>query len=128
MPAVSNVLIVGGGISGMALALELKRAGIRADIVEINPQWSVLGVGIALGGPALRALSMIGVLDQCVERGFGYSHFKACNADGQVTGTVRLHAFQRPRLPRQPSASCVRPCIRSCKTPWQRRMCQFVWG
>ena len=93
MPAVSNVLIVGGGIAGMALAIGLKRASIRAEIVEINPQWNVLGVGIALGGPALRALGMIGLLDQCVARGFGYSYFKACNVAGQVTGTVEL-----PRL------------------------------
>jgi 2-polyprenyl-6-methoxyphenol hydroxylase-like FAD-dependent oxidoreductase len=93
MPALSNVLIVGGGIAGMALAIALKRAGISAEIVEISPQWTVLGVGIALQGPALRALRMIGVLDQCVGLGFGYSHFKACNADGEVTGTVEL-----PRL------------------------------
>jgi 2-polyprenyl-6-methoxyphenol hydroxylase-like FAD-dependent oxidoreductase len=93
MPALSNVLIVGGGIAGMALAVGLKRAGIGAEIVEVSPQWTVLGVGIALQGPALRALRMIGVLDQCVGLGFGYSHFKACNSDGKVTGTVEL-----PRL------------------------------
>jgi len=33
------------------------------------------------------------VLDQCISRGFGYSHFKACDAVGNVTGTVDL-----PRL------------------------------
>jgi naringenin degradation protein FdeE len=93
MPAVSNVLIVGGGIAGMTLAVGLRQAGIRLEIVEINPQWTVLGVGISLQGPALRALRTIGVLDQCVARGFGYSYFKACNADGHVTGTVEL-----PRL------------------------------
>ena len=88
-----DVLIVGGGIAGMALAVALKQSGIHSEIVEINPQWSVLGVGIALQGPALRALRMLGLLDQCVELGFGYSCFKACNAEGQVTGTVEL-----PRL------------------------------
>ncbi len=99
MPAVSNVLIVGGGIAGMALAIGLKRASIRAEIVEINPQWNVLGVGIALGGPALRALGMIGLLDQCVARGFGYSYFKACNVAGQVTGTVELPRLNGPDYP-----------------------------
>jgi 2-polyprenyl-6-methoxyphenol hydroxylase-like FAD-dependent oxidoreductase len=93
MPAVSNVLIVGGGIAGMTLAIGLQRAGIRSEIVEINPQWNVLGVGIALQGAALRALRAVGVLDQCVELGFSYSYYKACNADGRVTGTVEL-----PRL------------------------------
>lgn len=99
MPAVSNVLIVGGGIAGMTLALGLRRAGIAAEIVEINPQWSVLGVGIALGGPALRAFRMVGVLDRCVARGFGYSYFKACNAEGKVTGTVELPRLNGPDYP-----------------------------
>jgi 2-polyprenyl-6-methoxyphenol hydroxylase-like FAD-dependent oxidoreductase len=93
MPVVGNVLIVGGGIAGMTLAMALERSGIRSEIVEVNPEWTVLGVGISLQGPALRALRMVGVLDQCVENGFGYSHFRACNARGQVIGTVEL-----PRL------------------------------
>ena len=50
-------------------------------------------------GPALRALGMIGVLDQCVEKGFGYSYFKACNAHGQVTGTVELPRLNGPDYP-----------------------------
>ena len=56
MPAVGKVLIVGGGIAGMTLAISLKRVGIDAEIVELNPQWTVLGVGISLQAPALRAL------------------------------------------------------------------------
>jgi 2-polyprenyl-6-methoxyphenol hydroxylase-like FAD-dependent oxidoreductase len=99
MLAASSVLIVGGGIAGMTLALGLKGANIRSEIVEVNPQWSVLGVGIALGGPALRALRMVGVLDQCVGRGFGYSYFKACNAEGKVTGTVELPRLNGPDYP-----------------------------
>jgi 2-polyprenyl-6-methoxyphenol hydroxylase-like FAD-dependent oxidoreductase len=93
VPAVSSVLIVGGGIAGMTLAIGLQRAGIRSEIVEINSERNVLGVGIALQGSALRALRAVGVLEQCVELGFGYSYYKACNADGHVTGTVEL-----PRL------------------------------
>jgi 2-polyprenyl-6-methoxyphenol hydroxylase-like FAD-dependent oxidoreductase len=71
----------------------MRRVGMPCEIVEIDPEWTVLGVGITLQGPALRALRMIGLLDECVENGFGYSQFKACNADGQVTGVVEL-----PRL------------------------------
>jgi 2-polyprenyl-6-methoxyphenol hydroxylase-like FAD-dependent oxidoreductase len=36
-PALSSVLVVGGGIAGMTLAIELGRAGVRSEIVEINP-------------------------------------------------------------------------------------------
>jgi 2-polyprenyl-6-methoxyphenol hydroxylase-like FAD-dependent oxidoreductase len=89
MAGPNKILIVGGGIAGIALALALKRAGLHSEIIEINPQWTVAGLGIGLGGPALRALKMIDVLDQCVERGFGYSFFIAADADGNVKGTVQ---------------------------------------
>ena len=59
MAPVERVLVVGAGISGMVLATALKRAGKRADVVEIHPQWDVLGVGISIQGPALRALRSI---------------------------------------------------------------------
>src|SRR5262245_23728386 len=93
MPTAQNVLVVGGGIAGMTAAVALRRRGIASEIVEINPQWTVAGLGIALGGPALRALRMVGVIDQCVAKGFGYSHFCACDANGNVAGTVQM-----PRL------------------------------
>ena len=99
MSVVNNVLVVGGGIAGMTAAIALKRAGISCEIVEINPQWTVIGVGISLQGPALRALAMVGVLDQCIAKGFGYSHFKACDADGRVTGTVQLPRLNGPDYP-----------------------------
>lgn len=99
MPAISSVLIVGAGIAGMALAIGLKRSGIRSEMVEIDPQWAALGVGMALQGPALRALGQIGVLDQCIESGFGYSYFKFCDADGNVTGTVDLPRLNGPNYP-----------------------------
>jgi 2-polyprenyl-6-methoxyphenol hydroxylase-like FAD-dependent oxidoreductase len=99
MPVLGKVLIVGGGISGMTLAIGLKRASIHPEIVEINPRWSVLGMGISLQGPALRALRAVGVLDQCVVRGFGYSYFKACDANGTVTNTLELPCLNGPDYP-----------------------------
>ena len=83
----------------MTLAVGLKRAGIHSEIVEINPQWTVAGLGIGLGGPALRALKAIGVLDQCVEKGFGYSSFNAADADGNIKGTVQLPRLNGPNYP-----------------------------
>jgi len=57
---IRNVLVVGGGIAGLTLAVALRRRGIGADIVELAPRWNVLGVGISLTGPTLRALKSIG--------------------------------------------------------------------
>ena len=80
MQSVRNVLIVGAGMAGMTLGVALKRAGIACEIVEIRPNLTEPGTGISLQGPALRALQSVGVMDRCIERGFGYSHFKTCDA------------------------------------------------
>jgi len=99
MHAVENVLIVGAGMCGMSLGVALKRAGIDCEIVEIRPNLTEPGTGISLQGPALRALQSVGVLDHCIVRGFGYSHFKACDAVGNVTGTVDLPRLLGPNYP-----------------------------
>ena len=39
------------------------------------------------------------MLDRCIARGFGYSHFKACDAAGNVTGTVDLPRLLGPNYP-----------------------------
>lgn len=99
MTAVQNVLIVGAGMAGMALGVALKRGGIACEIAEIRPNLSEPGTGISLQGPALRALQTVGVVDPCIRRGFGYSHFKTCDAAGNVTGTVDLPRLLGPDYP-----------------------------
>jgi len=99
MGAAENVLIVGAGMCGLSLGVALKRAGIDCEIVEIRPRLTEPGTGISLQGPALRALQTIGVLDQVICHGFGYSHFKACDAVGNVTGTVDLPRLLGPTYP-----------------------------
>ena len=68
MANIKKVLVVGGGIAGLTLAVALRRRDIEADVVELAPEWNVLGVGISLTGPTLRALKSIGLIDQCEER------------------------------------------------------------
>ncbi len=97
--AVDNVLIVGAGMSGLTLGVALKRAGIGCEIVEIRPNLTEPGTGISLQGPALRALQSVGMADGCIRRGFGYSFFKACDALGNVTGTVELPRLLGPDYP-----------------------------
>ena len=99
MAAARNILIVGGGISGMTLAIALRRADIRCEVVELTPEWTVPGVGISLQGATLRALGTLGLLQPCIRQGFGYSHFIACDAQGNVTGKVELPKLNGPDCP-----------------------------
>lgn len=100
--AITNVLIVGGGLAGMTLATALTKSGIRAELIELQPQWSVLGVGISVQGPTLRALRSIGLLERCIEAGFGYSQVVDCDQNGQVFGIVDLPRLLGPDYP-----SCI---------------------
>ena len=79
MPAVRNALVVGGGLAGQTLATALTRGGIHAEVIELHPRWNVLGVGISVQGPTLRALKSIGLLDPCLKDGFGYSELTNCD-------------------------------------------------
>ena len=102
MPVVERVLVVGAGISGMVLSTALKQRGGSPDLIEIHPQWDVLGVGLAVQGAALRALRSIGLIDRCVREGFGYSQVVNCDQNGNVEGVVDLPRLNGPQYP-----SCV---------------------
>jgi 2-polyprenyl-6-methoxyphenol hydroxylase-like FAD-dependent oxidoreductase len=97
-----KVLVCGAGLSGMVLATALKRAGVDVDVIEIQPQWDVLGVGISVQGPALRALKTLGLIDRCIAEGFGYSQVVNCDQNGAVQGIVDLPRLNGPQYP-----SCV---------------------
>jgi 2-polyprenyl-6-methoxyphenol hydroxylase-like FAD-dependent oxidoreductase len=81
-----KILIVGGGIGGLSLAIGLGRVGIRADLVEIEPKWAAYGVGIIQPGNAIRAYSALGVADACLLRGFVYRRSLNFDADGRLLG------------------------------------------
>ena len=70
MPAVDNVLVVGGGTAGTAVAILLADAGVNVDLVEIKNDVTALGSGITLQGNALRVLRDLRVLDECAEEGW----------------------------------------------------------
>ena len=69
MTAVNKVLIVGGGFSGIAAAIELRKQGIAVDLIERDPDWRPEGAGISLGAATLRALSRLGVYEAFQQQG-----------------------------------------------------------
>ncbi len=109
MTTIRNVLIVGGGIAGMSLAIRLQRQGIQTEIVERKADWTVLGVGLVLQGPAVRALQAVGILDRCLQEGFGSNELLIGGAQGHV-----FARFPQPKLagPEYPaSIGILRPAL-----------------
>jgi 2-polyprenyl-6-methoxyphenol hydroxylase-like FAD-dependent oxidoreductase len=94
-----RVLIVGGGIAGLTLAVALRRRGIAVDLVEREPRWNILGVGISLTGPTLRALQSIGLLERCVEVAFGFDRIVFADAAGRQFGALNMPRLCGPDVP-----------------------------
>ena len=96
---IKKVLVVGGGIAGLTLAVALRRRNIDADIVELQPKWNVLGVGISLTGPTLRALKSIGLIDQCVAAAFGFDRIVFADSAGNQFSSLNMPRLCGPEYP-----------------------------
>ncbi|WP_417223090.1 FAD-dependent oxidoreductase [Amphritea sp.] len=88
MAAVNKVLVIGGGFSGMAAAIQMSKGGIAVDLVEIDPDWSPLGAGITINGATLRALHTLGVYEQFLAAGFASNGVDILTATGHPIATL----------------------------------------
>jgi len=79
-----NVAIIGGGITGLALALNLKRRDISCRVFEAAPEIKELGVGITLLPHATRELNELGLLEAV--RAISIENVESCffNRFGQL--------------------------------------------
>ena len=99
MSSSRKVLVVGGGIAGLTLAVALRRHAIAVDVVELAPRWDILGVGISLTGPTLRTLASIGLIDRCVKAAFGFDRIVFADAAGREVGALDMPRLAGPDYP-----------------------------
>lgn len=83
-----HILVVGAGVGGLGTAAALLQHGHDVDIVEVKPDFTVYGVGINQPANSLRALSSLGVLEQCLEAGFQFDRSVFYDAHGDVVVVV----------------------------------------
>ncbi|NUR87016.1 MAG: FAD-dependent oxidoreductase [Nonomuraea sp.] len=65
----SEVLVVGGGIGGLAAAFTQARAGHAVRLVERSQEFGEVGAGLQLGPNATRLLAEWGLLDRVIAAG-----------------------------------------------------------
>jgi 2-polyprenyl-6-methoxyphenol hydroxylase-like FAD-dependent oxidoreductase len=99
MAAVGNVLIVGGGTAGSALAVLLARGGVAVEIAEIEPDAGALGSGITLQGNALRVLRDLGVWERLSASGYAFDALGLRAPDGTLIAEIPDARTGGPDLP-----------------------------
>ena len=99
MTTIHKVLVIGGGIGGMAAAISLRKLGLAVDLVELDKDWQVHGAGITISGPTLRAFKELGVVDQVVAQGWCSDTTVLCDAQGVQLGRIPLARLAGPEVP-----------------------------
>jgi 2-polyprenyl-6-methoxyphenol hydroxylase-like FAD-dependent oxidoreductase len=91
-----RILIVGGGIAGMSLAIRMREIGWEVDLVEVDPEWRVYGAGISITAPTYRASRRLGIAEELIARGYAsHQGVRICSPGGQVVAEM-------PALPIEP--------------------------
>lgn len=80
----ANVLVVGAGLAGLALAGFCRQRGLRVDLVERVESWDRAGYGIGLWGNGLRACEELGVGEAVRSAGRPVDRFEVRTPDGDV--------------------------------------------
>lgn len=86
----SNILIVGGGLAGLALATYLRRQGREPLLVEQASDWRGGGYGIGLWSDGLAVLDELGRLDTAREHAADPDGFDIRASDGDLLTRTTL--------------------------------------
>jgi 2-polyprenyl-6-methoxyphenol hydroxylase-like FAD-dependent oxidoreductase len=79
-----HVIIVGGGISGLSLALSLHQIGVAAQVHEQVAELTPLGYGINLQPNAVRELAALGLGERLARAGILTAELALYNRHGQL--------------------------------------------
>lgn len=102
MHEIKNILVIGGGITGLTAAACLGRQGINVDVIEIRSRIEDQGgIGLSIMGNATKALDTIGVAQKCVDAGMPADTYTIRRPDGTIVATPDWPALGKPRWPAQ---------------------------
>ncbi len=65
-----KVIIIGGGIGGLATAIALRQRGIEATVFEAAPEIKAVGAGIVMASNAMQVLQRLGVAEKVKANGY----------------------------------------------------------
>src|SRR5467141_2047727 len=96
MTRAPRIVIIGGGVGGLAAALALERRGAEIMVCEQSPALNDIGAGLNLSPNALMALRALGVEDAVIAVG-SESDFLIIRSwkSGRIISRMRRGAFRR---------------------------------
>ena len=83
-----KILVLGGGIGGMAAAIKLKQSNHDVELVERSEDWKALGTGLTLSVLTLRALCDLGIQSEIASQGFVHDGVDIYDQQGNLIRTV----------------------------------------
>ena len=89
------LLIIGGGIGGLATALALHRNGVAVQVYEAAPAIGAVGAGLVLGANVVRELAALGLADELQAAGVPVSGLQLTDETGRALLTVDSGAYVR---------------------------------
>ncbi len=91
MPRAPRILIVGGGIGGLAAALALERRGAETIVCEQASSLSEIGAGLNLTPNAIKALRALGVEDEvnAIASGSDFLNIRSWKSGRYISRTRR---------------------------------------
>jgi len=96
-----RILIVGGGIAGLALGRALRAQGVVPEIIERAASWPAAGTGLYLPANGVRALGTLGLADALLARAVRMSHQRILDHTGRRLAEIDLATLWGP----------VGPCV-----------------
>jgi 2-polyprenyl-6-methoxyphenol hydroxylase-like FAD-dependent oxidoreductase len=96
MPSHFRILIVGGGIAGLALGRALREQGVVPEIIERAASWPAAGTGLYLPANGVRALGTLGLADTLLARAVRISHQRILDHTGRRLAEIDLATLWRP--------------------------------
>src|SRR2546422_11765969 len=82
MAKIETILVVGGGVAGLATAAALHRRGFTTELVERQQDWRALGAGFLIQANGMRMLRSLGLAAGVENAGAIVRRWQFCDERG----------------------------------------------
>jgi 2-polyprenyl-6-methoxyphenol hydroxylase-like FAD-dependent oxidoreductase len=90
MEKIETILVVGGGLAGLATAAALHRHGFTTELVERQERWHALGAGFLVHANGMRILRSLGLAASVENAGAVVRRWQFCDDQGEVLSETDL--------------------------------------